>query len=61
MVRIEIYTSHDYLGEFVVNLNTKCGVPVASLRVLRQCMPTHALSFTKHRQPMFNYYNSNNF
>ncbi len=24
---------------------------------LRQCMPTHALTFTKHRQPMFNYYN----
>ncbi len=22
----------------------------------RQCMPTHALTFTKHRQPMFNYY-----
>ncbi len=21
-----------------------------------QCMPTHALTFTKHRQPMFNYY-----
>ncbi len=23
MTRIEIYTPHDYLGEFVVNLNTK--------------------------------------
>ncbi len=26
MVRIEIYASHDYLGEFGVNLNIKCGV-----------------------------------
>ncbi len=30
--------------------------PVASLTGLHQCMPTHALTFTKHRQPMFNYY-----
>ncbi len=26
MARLEIYTSPDYLGEFEVNLNTKCGV-----------------------------------
>ncbi len=31
--------------------------PVVSLRGLRQCMPIHALTFTKHKQPMFNYYN----
>ncbi len=28
----------------------------ASLTGLRQCMPTHVLTFTKHKQPMFNYY-----
>ncbi len=30
--------------------------PVSSLTGLHQCMHTHELTFTKHRQPMFNYY-----
>ncbi len=39
---------------------------VASLIGLHQCMPTHpyAITFIKHRQPIFNYYNNfhnNNF
>ncbi len=29
--------------------------PAASLTGLHQCMPTHALTVTKHMQPMFNY------
>ncbi len=29
--------------------------PVASLAGIHQCMSTHALTFTKHRHPMFNY------
>ncbi len=80
MARIYIYTSHDYLGECGVNLNTKCGchfiivikhgllcfvmlmhgwacIDYGPQLVLWQCMPTHALTFTKHRQSMFNYYN----
>ncbi len=83
MARIEIYTSHNHLGECGVNLITKCGVSLykhgllyfvtlmhgwacidyglqlaaGRLTALHQCMPTHALTFTKHRQPLFNYYN----
>ncbi len=37
-------------------LTTARSWPAASLTGLLQCMPTHALTFTKHRQPMFNYY-----
>ncbi len=37
-------------------LTTARSSPAAKLMGLCQCMPTHALTFTKHRQPMFNYY-----
>ncbi len=36
-------------------LTMALSLAVASLMGFRQCMPSHALSFTKHRQHMFNY------
>ncbi len=42
-------------------LTTALSWHAASLTGIRQYMPTHALTFTKHRQPMFNYYNISTF